>query len=471
MPARTAIPLASAQNEASSGAVSIESLTNVYAEPAPPRSKSPFHLRHTPGLKKKVTVGTGKIRGIIPFQGNLFVVSGTNLYSVDANYNATLLTGVTGVYASASSIIPGSRNVFMATNGIDVAICSETITLIANATSFTTLSFFDFNGADYQDGYGIFTERDTQNVRITGLDDMTTMSALDFTTADAESDDVVGVLVNNEEVIVFKERTLEQYFNAGNADFPYVRSQNGVVERGCAASASIAQADRSALWLGDNLRVYLMQGLQPVPVSTADIERKIESATNIQDASAFTYQQEGQLFYQLSFDDLTVVYSLTTGLWHLRRSKGLTRSRANNYAYWRNRHVVGDYSNGNLYELDMSTYTENSEAVVRQAVPPPLYANGNPVFQGDLLLDIQGGAGLTTGQGDDPEIMLEVSDDLGNTWSAYRPAKAGPEGEYERQAVWNRLGRFRHTRHVRFSISDPVEVHWVGAAASLEAGA
>lgn len=473
MPARSPIPLASARNAASTGAVSLESLENLLAEPAPQGSKAPFHLRHTPGLVRRVTVGAGPIRGIEVMNRLMWVVSGEDLYTVDANYFVQKLTGADGVYASSQARIPGEENVFMTNNGRHVAVCAPDVTLIGDLTSFDLPEQTNFNGADYQDGYGIYTQRDTQFFWLSGLDDLTTISGTDFTSADAESDNVVGCLVNNEELIIFKERTLEQWFNAGNALFPYTRSQNGVVERGCAASGSIAQAERASLWLGDDLRVQLMQGLQPQPVSTPDIERLIEqvSPPDIAAATAFTYQQDGQLYYVLTFATLTVVYSLTTGRWHTRKSPDKTRYRANNYAYAFNRHIVGDFENGNLYELDMGTYTDDGETVLRRAVLPPLYGGGNPVFQGDLLLDIEGGVGLTSGEGDDPQIMLELSDDLGATWSSQRPAPAGAIGRYDTQAVWTRLGRFKHTRHIRLSISDPVAVHWVSAASSLEAGA
>ncbi|MEM6533144.1 MAG: hypothetical protein AAF654_10995 [Myxococcota bacterium] len=472
----TPIPLALGQNAASTGAVSLESLENLAAElhpPSPLQKKAQYHLRHTPGLKRRATVGLGPIRGLAVLDGLLYVVSGNDLYSVDSNYNAVLLTGADGLYASDLATVPGTGPVPIANNGRHIAICTSTNTLVANQSGFSIPSQFNFNGADYQDGYGIFTERDTQFLWLSNLDDLTVISGLDFTSADAESDNVVGCLVSNEELLIFKERTLEQWFNAGAASFPYVRSQNGVVERGCAASASIAQANRAAVWLGDDLRVYAMQGLQPQPISAPDIERLIENVDprDIGSAEGFTYQQDGQLYYVLSFATLSVAYSFDTGKWHKRTSPGLSRYRASGYAYWLNRHIVGDSESGNLYELRMDELKDNDDPVIRRSVLPPVYGGGNPVFMGDLLLDTEAGTGLNDGQGEDPKIMLELSDDDGRTWSSQRPASMGKIGQYDTQAVWTRLGRFRRTRHLRLSISDPVPVHWVSAAASLEVGA
>lgn len=456
---RRPIPLASGQNEGVTAAISKESLTNWYPEAAPDGSPFPFTLRATPGLTKKVTVGTGPIRGMLPMRGDLFVVSGQELYTVNAAYQTQRV-----------GVILGSGNVRMTTNGTQVGIATSKQAYAATKTSIVELAEQFLNGADYQDGFGLFTQANTQFFWATEPDDMATIPGLSFTSADADADNVVGILVNNEEVLVFKERTLEQYYNAGTSPFPYVRSQNGVVERGCASSGSIAQADRAALWLGDDLRVYLMQGLQPRPVSTSHIERLIQSQPAAT-SEAFTYEQQGHTFYVLSFNELTVVYSLSTGRWHVRQSNGKNRWRANSHARWLNREIVGDFESGNIYALDLKNYTEDGSTIIRTAVLPPVYAGGKPGFLGDLLFEIEGGAGLTTGQGSDPTLMLDWSDDLGNTWSSELTASLGPKGAFQQQVSFLRLGRFEKIRHLRISVSDPVPAHIVGAYADMAVGA
>jgi len=81
----------------------------------------------------------------------------------------------------------------------------------------------------------------------------------------------------------------------------------------------------------------------------------------------------------------------------------------------------------------------------------------------ELLLET--GVGLVEGQGTDPQIMLQYSDDRGETWSYERWTTAGRIGQDVR-ALWYRLGRSRG-RIFRIVVSDPVE--WVFVDATLEA--
>ncbi len=70
-------------------------------------------------------------------------------------------------------------------------------------------------------------------------------------------------------------------------------------------------------------------------------------------------------------------------------------------------------------------------------------------------LDVEAGTGLTSGQGSDPQVILQWSDDKGHTWSNEHPTSAGKKGEYRRRAMWWRLGRTRE-RIFQVSVSDPV---------------
>jgi hypothetical protein len=67
------------------------------------------------------------------------------------------------------------------------------------------------------------------------------------------------------------------------------------------------------------------------------------------------------------------------------------------------------------------------------------------------------GVGLVTGQGSDPELMMEFSDDGGLTWESLPNKKIGMMGEYLHRPFWNALGSARQ-RVYRGAISDPIRV-------------
>lgn len=86
-----------------------------------------------------------------------------------------------------------------------------------------------------------------------------------------------------------------------------------------------------------------------------------------------------------------------------------------------------------------------------------------------LQLDLETGQGLTTGQGQDPQLMLQWSDDGGRTWSREHWVSAGRLGAYKWRALWRRLGRSRN-RIFRIVQSDPTKVAWIDAFMDVDRG-
>ena len=79
------------------------------------------------------------------------------------------------------------------------------------------------------------------------------------------------------------------------------------------------------------------------------------------------------------------------------------------------------------------------------------------VFLNKVVLDIQTGVGLDTGQGSDPVVMFRYSADAGYTWSNEREMQIGRRGAYRTQVETWRLGYARNFVF-EFSGSDPVVI-------------
>ena len=75
---------------------------------------------------------------------------------------------------------------------------------------------------------------------------------------------------------------------------------------------------------------------------------------------------------------------------------------------------------------------------------------------------LEGGVGLNTGQGSDPQVMLRVSKDFGQTWSNEMWRSMGKIGKYATRVLWRRLGKARDWVF-EVTISDPVKVVIIGA--------
>lgn len=451
------IPLARTSSEAFSKEASNTKLTNWFAERNPEGSKSPFTLYPTPGLKAWTTVGEGPIRGLHLAGPDLFVVSGAKLYKVNSAKAVTEL-GTVGSSGAVRMISNDLR---------EVAVVTRNKSYAYTANGLIQLPETGLNGAAYQDGYGIFTQSSSQKFWITDIDDMATIGGTAFSSADALTGNVIGCISDHRELWIFKETSIEVWYNSGNALFPFDRAQGGVIEKGCAASGSIAKAQNAVFWLGEDLRVYMAAGYQPKPISTPQIDARLADKTaTFQDAEAFTYSQNGHEFYVLLLSDLTLVYDLTEGVWHERKHLGLQRWRPNCYSNAFNLHLVGDYSNNQIYELSDTTYDDDGDALRREAILPALFSAGELLTVWQMFLDFEGGVGLTTGQGSDPQVMLDWSDDGGNTWSNELTTSIGKIGKYDHRAMFARLGTFRE-RQFRIAISDPVKAVISGAYAKV----
>jgi hypothetical protein len=449
---------------------------NLYPELGGPTSKTVAVLIGTPGLALWLALSGGAIRGVLRFDPTTsIVVCGPNVFTVSSAGVSTIL----------GTIDLSDNPVSMASNGTDVMIVTGPLGFVLNpiAGTLTPITDPDFVGADkvdFVDGYFVFNQPGTGKFQITSLYG-TGVDPLDFATAEGAPDILVSLIVDHRELWLFGETTTEVYFNSGNPDFPFERIQGAFIEQGCAAKNSVAKADNSVFWLtaDDRGRGMVMRavGYQPQRVSDHALEYAIGQYPTVSDAVAYTYQQEGHTFYVLNFPsaNATWVFDAATNMWHQRAWRNpvngsFNRHRANCQMAFINENIVGDWENGNLYRLDMDVFTDNGALIPRVRACPHLSDQDYrwQVFD-SLQIDMQTGVGLTTGQGSDPQAMLQWSTDGGYSWSNERWAPIGKVGERRTRVKWRRLGRSRD-RVFKVTITDPVRVAIVGASVVVRTG-
>lgn len=446
---------------------------NLFPEAVPQGGKEAGFMSRAPGLRLLVAVGDGPIRGMVEFGGNAYVVSGWKLYKVDASYNVTELGTLTSGFGAVS----------MADNGTQIFIATNPDGFIYNVSTgvFAQITDTDYPGAvmvGYIDGYFVFNEPDSRRFWKTALLDGTSVDPLDFASVEGSPNNLVALFVDHREVWLFSDDATEVWYNDGGADFPFSRIQGAFIEAGCAAPHSIAKLDNSIFWLGMDERgsgiVYRANGYTPMKVSTHALEFAIQGYSIISDAVAFSYQQDGHLFYMITFPtgNATWVYDVTTNLWHERAyfsAGAFSRHRASGQMNFNNQIVVGDFENGNLYELDMDTYTDNGQTqkwLRSWRALPTGQNNLKRTAQHSLQLDCESGVGLDgTTQGTDPQVLLRWSDDGGHTWSNYHARSMGQIGEHGKRVIWRRLGMTTKLRDRVYEISgtDPVKIAIMGA--------
>jgi len=447
-------------------------MVNLFPEIVPEAGKEPAFLNRAPGLKLEFTVGTGPVRGLWVLAGNLYVVSGSQLYKVTSNYVVTLIGTVSG----------NSGPVSMSDNGTQLFIACNGPSFIYNSLTnvFQQITDPDFPGAvtvGYLDGYFVFNEPNSQKIWVTALLEGTLVDPLDFASAEGSPDGVVGIIVDHGQLWVYGTNSIEVWYNSGNADFPFSRIQGAFNELGCAAAYSIAKMDNGLFWLGKDARgqgmVYRANGYSGQRISTHAVEWHIQQYGNLSDAIGYTYQQDGHSFYVLIFPsaDTTWVYDVATQAWHERAgfaNGDFTRHRSNCQAFFGSNVLVGDYQNGNVYSFDLDDFSDNGsiQKWLRSWRALPTGQNNlKRTAHHSLQLDCETGVGLNLGQGSDPEVMLRWSDDGGHTWSNEHWVSIGKIGEYYRRAIWRRLGMTLKLRDRVYEVSgtDPVKIAIMGA--------
>lgn len=401
----------------SSAPLSVQECVNLYPELAEGGGRNDRSLIPTPGCAEYRVFEDGPVRGAHVMDGTLYAVSGDALYA-----GATFIGKISG--SGRVSMQHNAANQLIVANGSEAWTYDGTFALNA-----------DFPGGHvfaYLDGYVLTNEPGTRRFWASGLDNYV-WNGLDFASKEGDQYPLVTGIENNEDVILFGQKTIEFWRDTGNADFQFEKQTGVSQERGCGAEHSLAQLDNTVYFLGDDKIVYKLEGYRPVRISDHAIEKFLEGK-DVSQATAFTYTANGHYFYVLNVQGKTWVYDATysgqtqKATWHERRSD--TRWRAENYVYFDNKHLVGDFALGTLWEL-----TGHTDA----GVPVARFRTCAPVFAETRLLDI---VRLELKFRASGTVFVQISKDGGRTWSE-RLLHSVTTGDYEQLVVWRSLGNAR----------------------------
>lgn len=429
-------------------------------------TKSPYVLHAWRGLKSFFT-GSGADRGMFEHNGTLYKVSGTTLYSVNS----------AGVHTSLGTIVGSSRCIFdgvgssivITTGGKAYVWDGSALTEVTDSDLESPNSVTHINNQILYDGTGgRFASSD--------VGDATSISGLNYATAESNADDLIRVYAFNEQVYMFGNKSIERWWNSGVGSPPFDRIEGGIIPIGLAALHSVASNEKALYFLGVDNRVYAVQGGTPVVVSNKALSREFEGYSDVSDAIGWCFSIEGQGFYCLTFPTADKTFCFPEGGQWFELSSGVDGERfiGNSYARAHGKHLIADYRNGNIYEWDDETYDENGETVRRVRDSGPLHggllgAPGKRIEMNRFELIMETGVGLVSGQGSDPVVMLSWSDDGGKTFSTEQWGQIGELGQYQYKVEWFSLGSFE-SRILRVANTDPVFISIHSAAADIELG-
>jgi len=450
-----------------------ERTVNLYEERVEsPGGTSRTALYPTPGVELiHLSAGfQGRAHGF--FDGREFVIDGSLFFEIDSDGNATFrdFVATNDDPATISYNGDGGGQLFITSggNGYLFVLATNTFSQIAALNGKATMG-------DQLDGYFLALDKNTGTFYASNLlNGATWQTGIMFAQRIQASDPWISMIVSGKYIWLMGPETLEVWYDAGTSQFPFAPHPSGFVPWGIAAPFSAKVCDSSLVWLGGSKSgrgsILRATGFTPEVVSTYPVEWAIGRYETVSDAYADCYKEAGHTFYQISFGSAnkTWVFDLQMQAWHER---GTWNSSSSDFTVWRPRchafcfgeHRWLDFSGGGVYRMAIGLTTDIGEVLIRRLRRAPALEQENQrIYYPGFELDLEPGLGLVSGQGEDPQVMMRMSDDGGKTWGMERWRSAGKIGEYGRRVRWTRLGAARR-RVFEVSFSDPIPWRLTGA--------
>lgn len=221
-------------------------------------------LYPTPGLEFFLELPTGPVRAqftipvSFPGQDRTFVISGDHFYEVTYDEN----TEESG-YIDHGYVGNDGFAAFMEYNRFHIAIVNaQQLYLFDVATNTLSGPIQDTDGnvltpicLAYLDGFFLisiidFVNPQSQKIHYCAPFDATTWDPLDFFEAEANPDNILGLLVDRKELWVFGDASVTIFATTQDPDNPFQPVPGGHITQGLAAPLSIAKLYDYIIWLG-----------------------------------------------------------------------------------------------------------------------------------------------------------------------------------------------------------------------------
>ena len=461
------IPLVGPTYTSSSLPVAAQQTRNFYIEIGQ-QANEIATFRSYPGLTLFATTEAGVNRGFGKYNNEAYAVTDQTLYKISS-------AGV----ATSIGTISGTGQCDLQDDGVNLVITTgETKPYAYDGSTLTLGTDVDLSSSStvtYINRRVVYDGTDN-DIIFADLDNPLDVNSANVISSDANPNarDTTAVYSFNQQVYAFSPEYIQPYYNSGVGNPPYDAITNSAKDVGLGAVHSIASNDDYMYFLGADFKVYRFYGLTLEPITNAAIGQAIEGYTYPERAKGFCYTLQGQNFYHLNFPgEETWLFSEGAGWTNLTTNNTHDSHPMNGFVNAYGKRLVSDRNSGNIYELDFDVYTNNGDTILRERATrsvsgKDLGVPGARLFFHSLEIVVETGVGLISGQGSDPEIMMEYSDDGGNSWSSVRTGKMGQQGDYmpRKKIIWHKLGS-AYSRMFRFSVSDPVDVTLISANANV----
>lgn len=445
-------------------------LKNMMFESAPTNLEDQVALIPRPRLKAFAKAGDGPMKGLyrrggvlaaVALSGSIIAKSGTDLYRVTQTGlpgvgTAVLIGSIDGDYRMTAE---GNENIIVLTAGADP--------YLTNGTTVSAIAMPDdkqVSAVDTLDSYFLLASDLGRFYWIEPGE--TTVSALNFATAESQPDVLLSLKVIGDELWLVGRLSVEVWQPTGDLDLPFQRINGRIFGIGVTARETVQKLSVNGVdtmcWLGTDRRVYRTDP-NPVRISDEGLEEILQKITISLTAGgdnpyATVDSWNGHDNYVLHIPGhSSVAYDLLTKRWHERTSFGLDLFRGSVSAVGPNAQpLIGDSTSNQIWEMTVDSRTDGDDPVIFE-FSGLLEVTAAAARLDNVSLDL--GAGLTMDPENDPSIQMAMSDDEGLTYGDGIEVPLGRQGQRLTPVAWTRLGLMeRPGKAFRWRTTEPVTV-------------
>lgn len=519
------LPLNSGAYSSASLILSAQRCVNLYPEVAPEAITPPAPVVHNlaPGLKQILQLpDVQEVRCVYTAtNGDLYACCGPSIYWIQQSGSPGAYTYTPykcGTLASTSGLVR------MADNGNNILIADGTAggyTISMNNHAMNGISaahnagsngfaFYGMNWVDFQDTFLFGNAVGTAGWFASGSNNLL-FDSLSFGSKSGLTDTLLATVALKRNIWLIGTLSTELWYNAGNTNFPFALLSGPYIESGAVGPWAIARSGSAVVWLSQNRIgkgiVLLGQDYSAQRISTYALESEFQTYGDLSTVRAFSWQTQGHSFVAFRFPnvDKTWVVDVNTLQWHERE----TMDASGNPHMWRANCATealgvvwaGDYANGNLYQIDPGTLTDNGMPIQRLRSFPHFVNELKRASDWQFLADMETGNAtgpvlppvrlfydlsnafgpLQTETGVNilldpyklvypqnfPLVNLRYSNTRGKSWGPYIQRSLGAIGQYQLLVRWGRLGLARD-RVYELSWSAPQITSLMGAFVSRD---
>lgn len=393
------------------------------------------------------SAGSGNDRGFYNWNGVPYKVTDGNLYKLNKNGTQTLIGIIAG--SGRCSFSANEFNLVIVSGGVAYSYDGATLTLNTSPNLESPNYATQLNNQWIYQGVGNRWASSDAGLPLT-------INGLSYAAAESDGDPLVRPYAFDQLVYFFGTETIEPWYNSGVGDPPFDRIEQGIIQTGLGAADSVAHNDKVIYFLGDDKLVYRLAGSEAQSVSSTAIAQAFNDYDDVSKAIGYTLTLNSQQLYIINIPNTaTWIFNESAGAWsELTTSSNDLAYPATGHVYAYNKHLIAD--GGNILELDKDLNTYNGDYQIKERVTGlisgALFGEqfiGKKLFMSRLEIIAKVKSAVSV----NPVVMVDWSDDAGETWSNRRYITLDKNGEYNYRAKLTGLGSF-YNRVFRFRISD-----------------